>query len=384
LAREVAVMHAMAKHTNLLWAVGAMLAVLTASGTARAETREIQGETLVLNSSMSADTVISTDATLSGHVRVSLDSHLDCLSATGGVTAIVTTSGCTDDAGTLRIDVPPDMPLNITGNGDGNIHLNATHAPLILSMNGSGDVTGGDVGRLVLSVHGSSDVKLGAVQGGAVLDMTGSGDVRLASVAGELVLKHHGSGDLAVGHIEAPVVSIESTGSGDMLFGAGNIATLAARMQGNGDLGVAAPVHDADINTYGGGDVKLGAVTGTLNRHSGDGSDIIIGGPALVDTIIGKVATSISTGDSHTVTTSSGGAHFLHFLLFAIGAFIIWRLIRRRGGFPRPAQPVAAASVHPGVAAITEKLRHVEERLGRVEGYVTSREFDLQQKFKKL
>jgi hypothetical protein len=375
----------MAKHTLLHWALGAALALLAASGAANAETREVAGETLVLNSSMSADTVISTDATLSGHVRVSLDSHLDCLSATGGVTAIVTTSGCTDDAGTLRIDVPPDMPLNITSNGAGEIHLSSTHAPLILSMNGSGDVTGSDVGRLVLSVHGSSDLKLGSVQGGAVLDMTSSGDVRLASIAGELILKHHGSGDLAVGHIEAPVVSIDSTGSGDMLFGAGSIGTLVARMQGDGDLGVAATIHDADINTYGGGDVKLGAVTGTLHRNSGDGSDIIIGGPALVDTIIGKVASSISTGDSHTYTSSSSGpGHFFHFLLFAIGAFIIWRLIRRRGGIPRPAQQAPTATFHPGVAAITEKLRSVEERLGRVEGYVTSREFDLQQKFKKL
>jgi hypothetical protein len=379
-----AVIQSMAKHAFLHRALGVMLGVLMAAGAASAETREIQGETLVLNSSMSADTVISTDATLIGRVRISLDSHLDCLSATGGGTALITTSGCSGDAGTLRIDVPPDMPLNITGNGEGDIHIFATHAPVILSMNGSGDVTGSDVGHLILSVHGNADVKLGAVQGGAVLDMTGSGDVRLGSVAGELILKHHGSGDLAVGHIEAPVVSIESTGSGDMLIGAGSVGTLAAHMQGDGDLAVAAPVHDADISAYGGGDVKLGAVTGTMHRNSGDGSDIIIGGPALVNTIIGKVAHSISTGEGHSNSTSSGGAHFFHFLLFAIGAFIVWRLIRRRGTISRATQQSATGQMHPGVAAITEKLRHVEERLGRVEGYVTSREFDLQQKFKNL
>jgi hypothetical protein len=33
---------------------------------------------------------------------------------------------------------------------------------------------------------------------------------------------------------------------------------------------------------------------------------------------------------------------------------------------------------------VCDALKRVEDRLGRVEGYVTSREFDLQQKFKKL
>jgi hypothetical protein len=374
-------MHAMTRHALLHVAFAFMLGMFAAAGTAGAETREIEGETLVLNSSMSADTIISVDPSLAGRIRVSLDRNFDCLSATGGVTAVITTSGCPNNAGTLRIDVPHEMPLNITGNGDGNIHLFATHAPLILSLNGSSDVTASDVGHLVLSVHGSSDVKFGAVEGGAVLDMSGSGDVRLASVAGAIVLKHSGSGDLAVGHIEAPVVSVESTGSGDMLFGSGSVGTLAARMQGDGDLAIAAPVHDADVNAFGGGDVKLGAVTGTLHRNSGDGSDIIIGGPALVDTIIGKVAQSISVSEGHTVSTPSGGGQFFHFVLFAIAAFIVWRLISRRNSIVR--RP-AGTAIHPGVAAITEKLKSVEDRLGRVEGYVTSREFDLQQKFKKL
>jgi hypothetical protein len=316
-------------------------------------------------------------------VRVSLDGNASCLSVTGGTAAAVTTSGCSEESGTLRIDVPPSMPLTVTGNGDGSIHVSDTFAPLIVTMNGSGEVTGGRVGRLVLSVHGSSDVSFGDVQGGgAILEMTGSGDVRLASVAGMLVLKHHGSGDLAVGHIDASVVEVESTGSGDMLFGAGHVGTLSVHMQGDGDLAVAAPVQNADISAYGGGDVKLGVVTGTMHRSSGDGSDVIVGGPAVVNTVIGKVAHAIGTNDHGVVVTSgSGHGHFLTFLAFAVMAFIVWRMVRR-GSFR--ATPPAASVVHPGVVAVTETLRRVDERLGRVEGYVTSREFDLQQKFRKL
>jgi hypothetical protein len=359
----------------------ALLAACAAAGHARADTREYAGETLVFSDTMAASTVISTDPTLSGHVRVSMDGNLSCLTVTDAAAVVISTSGCSEDAGTLRIDVPPDMPATITGNGEGNIHIGDTQAPLILSMNGSGDVKAGRVGRLVLSVHGSSNVTFGAVQGEATLDMSGDGDVRLASVAGALLLKHHGDGDLAVGHIEAPAVDIESTGSGNELIGAGHVGTLVVHIQGDGDFALAAPVHDAEISAYGGGDVKLGVVTGTLHKSSGDDSDIIIGGPAMVNTLIAKVAQKI--GDDHELHASAGHGftHVLMFIAVCVMAFIIWRIVRRGGG---RAAPPPAGMPHPGVTAVTETLKRVEDRLGRVEGYVTSREFDLQQKFKKL
>jgi len=363
-------------------AIACLLAALAAAGPARAETREVAGETFVLNDTMGSDAVISIDPTLAGRVRVSLDGSLSCLSVTGGEAAVITTSGCPDDSGTLRIDVPADMPLTLTGNGDGNMRIADTRAPLILTMNGSGNVVGGSVGRLVLSIHGSSDATFSAVLGGATLEMAGSGDVRLASVSGELVLKHHGSGDLAVGHVEAAVVSVESTGSGDMLVGAGHVATLAAHMQGNGALIVAAPVHDVDISAFGGGDVKLGVVTGAIHRSSGDGSDIVIGGPGAVDDLIGKVAQAVGTAQDRTSHSASGSHHFLTFVVVAVVAYIVWRMVRR-GGL-RAASGPASGTVHPGVAAVMETLGRTEARLGRVEGYVTSREFDLQQKFKNL
>jgi hypothetical protein len=141
-------------------------------------------------------------------------------------------------------------------------------------------------------------------------------------------------------------------------------------------------VHNANVSAYGGGDVKLGVVTGTMHRSSGDGSDVIVGGPAVVDTVIGKVAHAIGTGNDHVVVHSGPGAgHVLTILAVGVMAFIVWRM-KRRGAFR--AAPPPPSVVHPGVIAVTETLRRVEERLGRVEGYVTSREFDLQQKFRKL
>jgi hypothetical protein len=101
----------------------------------------------------------------------------------------------------------------------------------------------------------------------------------------------------------------------------------------------------------------------------------------MVDTLIGKVAQKI--GDDHE-SNANAGHDFMHFLMFVavcVMVFIIWRIVRRGGGRTAPPQ---AGMPHPGVVAVTETLKRIEERLGRVEGYVTSREFDLQQKFKKL
>ncbi|MEJ0049113.1 MAG: hypothetical protein WDN04_25610 [Rhodospirillales bacterium] len=69
--------------------------------------------------------------------------------------------------------------------------------------------------------------------------------------------------------------------------------------------------------------------------------------------------------------------------------FAIWRTVQRNGGLAQlqnrfrssgePAQPT-----HPGVIAVRDTISRLESRLARVEGYVTTREFDLQRKFREL
>jgi len=375
----------------------ALLMAAMAAGGAQAESQMVDGAQLVLTNTLSSDTVIGVDPALSGHVRVTLDGEsgdTGCLSLIGGASAVVSTSGCSAESGALRIDVPPGAPITLTNTSDGAVHLPDTDAPVTLTLTGSGDVNGGRVGYLTLAVHGSSDVKLGVVRGGAALEMTGSGDVRLTSVLGALVIKRQGSGDLAVGHIEAPTVDIQSSGSGDTLLGGGSIATLVSHMQGAGDLAVAADVHDGDVSAYGGGDVKLGRITGTVRRSHGGGSDIYVGGPHALDSVIGKVAMAVGNGESFDTTSSQAPSilgHLLTACVVGLMAYIVWRIIKRGGGvaamrssFGRSGRPEPAAPTHPGVVAVCDMMARLDQRLGRVEGYVTSREFDLQQKFRQL
>jgi hypothetical protein len=363
-------------------------ALLLAAGVAHAETREVTGGTLIFTDSISSDVTISTDPSLAGRVRVSGGDSLSCLSVTEGSAAIIETRGCADSS--LHIDVPPGMPLTITQSADGTLTIDNTDAPVILTLNGSGDVHAGRTGPLVVVQHGSADLSLGDVRGAATLEMTGSGDVRMKSLEGPLTIKHRGSGDIAVGSIETPALTIDSSGSGDKLIGSGHVGFLQVRMTGDGDLAVAAEVKNANVTASGGGDVKLGKVTGNLSRDASGGSDIIVGGPALIDDTIGKVASAIGSGSGgHGMRVhvgDGGGGHLVTLAVLAVLGFIAWRIVKR-GRLQRPAAPAAAAQgapMHPGVAAVCDTLKRVEDRLGRVEGYVTSREFDLQQKFKKL
>jgi hypothetical protein len=364
------------------------LATCMAAPAAFADSRTVEGSTLVLDDTMSSDVVINVKSTLANHIVFSAHGDLSCLSVVGTGAVSVSTSGC-DSSGRLAIDVPRGTPLTITAGGSGNIRFaDDIAATVTLSLTGSGDLVGrGITGALVLDVHGANDVSLGNISGEATLDMAGSGDVRLAGIDGVLALKHTGSGELAVGHVESPSVTIDSTGSGDMLFGRGDIRSLVAHLQGNGDLGVAAEVHDGDIRAYGGGDVKLGRVTGSLAKANGDDSDIIVGGPRIVDTVVGEVAKKIAEdpeSDSESRSTHSYSVHGLMLLVLAIAAFILWRIMRRPGGLAGLRAKVPVAPSHPGVVALCERMARMEERLGRVEGYVTSREFDLHQKFRNL
>jgi len=372
-------------------AAGLAAAAFLMAPAAVAGTRTVDGNGLVLDDTRASDTVIHVDTSLHGQIRFSMEGDPGCLSIVGSGAVAVGTSNCEEQAGRLDIDVPAGASLTISASGDGDLRLaDDVAGPLVLTVTGAGDVVGGKVkGPLVLSLHGKSDVSLGEISGEATLEMTGSGDVRLGALYGGLIVKRQGNGDLAIGHIAAPTVTIEGTGSGDTLIGRGSIGTLIAHLQGNGDLGVAADVHDGDVRAYGGGDVKLGKVTGTVNRSNGNGSDIYVGGSEIIDTVVADVAKSIAESKAEGKSTQShgsAGAHLLVVLLLGIVAFIAWRILRRPGGLSglrsRGAPP--AAPTHPGVVALCEKMARMEERLGRVEGYVTSREFDLHQKFRNL
>jgi hypothetical protein len=368
---------------------GALFAALACTGTAHADTRTFSAKQLVLNDTLQEDTVITPDPSLVGQVRITREDGLDCLSVVEGGALVIDTARCDSDQ-SLHIEVPPGMPLVLTANGGGDIKLGDVGGPLTLDLSGHGDVTAGRTGPLILSAVGGSDVSLGSVSGSAVLTLSGSGDVKMAGVSGALTIRSSGSGDLAIGSIEAPAVDVQGSGHGDILIGGGTIGSLNVRLNGSGDFATAASSREAVLSAHGGGDMRVGPVAHVIQRDSSGGSEIHIGSSELVSAVIADVAHAIGSSESgghhdSSSESSRGAEHFFTLVVVGFLVFLIFRMVRRSGGVRRPSQaPAAAAPTHAGVVALCESLARTEQRLGRVEAYVTSREFDLQQKFREM
>jgi hypothetical protein len=367
---------------------GALFAALALAGTAHADTRTFAAKQLVLRDTLQEDTVISPDPGLVGQVRITREDGLDCLSVVESGALVIDTARCDSDQ-SLHIEVPPGMPLVLTANGGGDIKLGDIGGALTLDLTGHGEVTAGRTGPLILSLVGGSDVSLGSVSGSAVLTLSGSGDVKMAGVNGALTIRSSGSGDLAIGSIEATAVDVQGSGHGDILIGGGTIGSLNVRLNGSGDFATAASSREAVLSAHGGGDMRVGPVAHVIQRDSGGGSEIHIGSSELVSAVIADVAHAIgsseSSGHHGSVSHSSDGEHILTLLVLGFFAYLIFRIVRRPGGVRRASQAQAAAApTHAGVVALCESLARTEQRLGRVEAYVTSREFDLQQKFREM
>lgn len=361
-------------------ATGLAVAGLLWAGTAQAETQMVRGEQLVLTDTLSQDVTISTDASLNGQIRLSMDGSLSCLSTVSGSTTAISTSGCDDDGGTLRIEVPPSSGVIATVASDGNLRVGDLHAPLTVTLNGSGDLTAGRSGALTLAIHGSGDAVSDQVDGPATLDMTGTGDARLRRVYGPLTSQQRGSGDLVVGTIQSSAVTMEASASGDAIIGGGRIGLLVARFSGSADLSVAAPIENAELIAAGGSDIKLGSVSGHVTKVASGGSDIVIGGAGLTETILSHSTRKLA-GDSHD-GGNTGGPSGVHIVMSTAGLILAgiigWRILRRRRG------PVIKAPPSPAVHALAETMARLDQRLSQLETYVTTREFDLARKFREL
>ncbi len=411
------------------------------AGVASADTKTVEGSQLVLSATSSEDVTIRTAPGMVGRIRLTMTGSVDCLSTVGGHVAVVGTARCGEDDGRLWVDVPDDTPVTVSSTGSGDIQVGDLRGPLVVSLQASGNLVAGRAGTLVVSVRGSGDVEAGEVDGPFTLDSAGGGNVTVKHVHGTLVSKQAGSGDLAIGGIDADSAMLQAYGSGDAKIGSGRIGNLHARFSGSSDLTIEARVGDADVQANGGSDISLSEVTGTLTKRATGGSDITIGSEpkasaneeaardnarraeiaaatamreaqreengarraeamasadrAMADAKrqMSEISTSSDDEDSsandtntHRHEVHSYMLHVLTVLVVGIVLFISYRIIRRAGGVSglRRRAGVPDAPTDPGVLALCETMTRLDQRLGRLEGYVTTREFDLNRKFREL
>ena len=106
-----------------LLSIAALAAV--AATPALADTRLLDGSQLIATLNHDDSTIIEPDGSLHGQVRLSAD-DLSCVQATGGGTATVSTGGCSDSLGHLRIEVPFAAAVTVVLSGDGTVTVGST------------------------------------------------------------------------------------------------------------------------------------------------------------------------------------------------------------------------------------------------------------------
>jgi hypothetical protein len=384
----------------LTFGAGLCLAAQFGLGAALADTRTLHGGNLSLTVTSDSATTIETDPSLSHTVRVVADS-VDCLDApeSGGEVRL-STATCAD-SGQLTVMVPPNFPVALTMAGSGNVRVGDLQGPLSATISSDGDLTVRHATMLQLAIRGSGDSTVQSVDGPATIKIDGSGTVKLMRLNGPLEYTQHGSGDLVVAHIEAPAASFDSEGSGDAVVTDGHIAVLHVRTNGSGDFAMGGSVDSADLEAAGGGDIKVPHVHGRVQRHASGGSTIVVGGGGDIGAAAMKLAASALDSDDSAdhdsdVNITVGHEHggFFHFIagILVLGVLVVvWRTLSRNGGlsglrtrFAATAGGPPAMPSHPGVVALCDLVGALERRLARVETHVTSREFDLNRKFRDI
>ncbi len=384
-------------------AAAACLAATLSLGVAHADTRTFQGFSLELMLTTDVDVTIESDPGLTGAVRVVGDS-LDCLATKSGPGVQISTGACDSDMGHLAIMVPRSMPLSLEMNGSGNVSVGDVDAPLKATLSSDGDLKVRRATVMQLVLRGSGDVTVQAVDGPADVESDSSGDVRLMRVSGPLKVRQNGSGDLAIVQIDGPVADIENNGSGDALMLHGHVGVLRVSTHGSGDVVMGGSAGTAVLDASGGGDIALSHAEGMVSRSAHGGSTINVGGAsAIAASALAKLQASLAgQGDDddtdssvHVIThhDSSGFHDFLAGIVVLGVLFWGWRIISRNGGLSRiggafrsrsAANATPAAPRDPGVIALCDLLAGLERRLARVETHVTSREFELNRKFREI
>lgn len=182
---------------------------------------------------------------------------------------------------TLFVGFERGERLGVSINGCAALMTELSFAEGSLTVNGSGDITVGDMGKLMAGINGAGGVRVGDVEGRTQLIVNGSGDIeggRLghplhigingsgdvkAKSATDVTVRIAGSGDVAIDRVREQM-TVAITGSGDVCCG-GEVEGLNVSISGGGELSAAELSADvADIHLSG----SASATVGRIVRHS--------------------------------------------------------------------------------------------------------------------
>lgn len=139
---------------------------------------------------------------------------------------------------TVRIVVPKIESIGLSGSGDIKVGTFVGIQDLIVSLDGSGDVTSTGAFEVLnqakIELDGSGDIDLNLKAAKIVADLRGSGDIDLKGRTSELLASVIGSGDLNAFTLESIQCTAVLEGSGDIRVFASH--KLDAQLTGIGDI----------------------------------------------------------------------------------------------------------------------------------------------------
>ncbi len=110
--------------------------------------------------------------------------------------------------------------------------------------------------------------------GAATIDLSGSSDVRIGAIDGGLNIDTSGSANVEVESVNGPI-SIRSSGSSDIDIGGGQADAFSVRVSGSANISFAGNAHNPDIDVRGSANVRIGSVTGRVRSHGH--ANVVIG-----------------------------------------------------------------------------------------------------------
>ncbi|GBQ11363.1 hypothetical protein [Swaminathania salitolerans] len=306
---------------------------------------------------------------------------------------------------TARIRVRPGTAVSGTVQGYSSIRLRHVDGPVSLRVAGSPAIDIDRARALDLVDDGYASVHLKRLDGPASLTLDGSPTVRIDSVA-------------------SPLMRVSQSGYGTVAIGRGAIDRIEARVSGSGRFSFLGTSGSADLSANGYSTVTVDRVTGTLDRQADAHGTINVlhsattpaSGPTETQ------AAEIQAADTHTPGAPKGitldlsipdwlvvlisAACLLWFFRARTRPFIHALLLRLTGRPPthppggpthRSTGPLRRASSTANRAdrphgwadgvdlpALSTRLARLENRVGRVESCVTSRNFHLLRQFRDL
>lgn len=175
-------------------------------------------------------------------------------------------------AGTTEIGATEALTFEIAGCGDAT--LGDVTGELRLEAAGSGNVAAGAARRVEADVAGAGDISVGVIADGADIDMAGAGTFTLASLTGDFSLSNAGAGDVVISGGALTRANLDLAGAGNVRIAA-PVADLEVQIVGVSDVEVTAAVGNLDAEIAGPGNVRVASVTGAVRRQ--------IAGPGSVD-----------------------------------------------------------------------------------------------------